>query len=74
VDKYLNLGGNSSVEAYEIVEHSISVKFFKTNDTYIYSYASTGKDDVERMKILAKQGEGLNSYIMKHAKNTYEKP
>ncbi len=62
MDRYLNLGGNSGIRAYEIGIDSIKV-MFTTGAVYLYNYASTGIDRVERMKSLAMRGVGLNSYI-----------
>ncbi len=70
--KYMNLSGNSNVEAYEIGEDHITVKFFGTWRTYTYSYYSAGRENVEKAKGLAKQGQGLNSFIMREMKYDYE--
>lgn len=48
--RYLNIGGNSNVEAYEIGVTYIRVKFFKTAKIYTYSYESAGIENVEYMK------------------------
>lgn len=71
--KYLNNGGSSNVEAYELGATYIDVKFFKTPKVYRYSYHSAGREKVETMKELACKGSGLNSYIMRNARFDYEK-
>lgn len=71
MQKYMNVGGDSGVEEYEIGLDNIVVKFKKTVRTYTYSYDSAGKDAVEHMKGLAERGEGLNEYINKHVKDKY---
>lgn len=73
MQKYMNLGGDSGVEGYEIGPDYIEVKFKTTVRTYKYSYESAGKEAVEIMKEKARSGEGLNEYINKHAKYMYVK-
>lgn len=70
---YKNVNGNSNIEAYEIGDTYIEVKFRGTARIYCYSYGSAGIVHVETMKELAKQGRGLNSYIMKNVRYGYEK-
>lgn len=71
MQRYLNLGGNSNVIAYVIGNDFVEVQF-ATGKPYKYSYKSAGVDKVEQMKELARQGHGLNSYIMRYAKMDYE--
>lgn len=68
---YRNLGGNSNISAFSIGNDYIDVKF-NGGSIYRYSYKSAGIDKVERMKKLAIEGCGLNSYIMRYAKKDYE--
>ncbi|MBR6627076.1 MAG: hypothetical protein IKL04_03750 [Lachnospiraceae bacterium] len=70
---YKNLGGDSGVESYEIGTDYIMVEFKKTVRLYTYSYASAGKEAVELMKVMAKNGEGLNEYINKYVRDKYVK-
>ena len=70
---YLNLGGNSNVEAFEIGTTYISVKFYGTNKIYTYSYNSAWSSNVETAKSLARSGSGLNSFIMRNMRFSYEK-
>jgi hypothetical protein len=67
---YLNLDGDSGVEAYEISERSIKVKFLD-DGCYLYDYNSAGVEAIEEMKHLAISGSGLNAYINTHVKNKY---
>lgn len=69
---YKNLGGNSNIYAFSIGEDYIDVQF-NGGKIYKYSYYSAGKDKVEQMKKLAVQGQGLNSFIMRRARNDYER-
>ncbi|CAA0095241.1 Uncharacterised protein [BD1-7 clade bacterium] len=71
MERYKNIGGNSGVASYEIFDDSVTVRF-STGAIYIYSYRSAGKENIERMKVLAMQGHGLNSFIMRNVKNSYE--
>lgn len=70
---YKNLGGNSNLQAFEVGSDYIDVVFYGTAETYRYSYASAGKENVERAKQLALAGSGLNSYIMRYMRLLYEK-
>lgn len=72
MNRYANLGGNSNVEAYEIGASFIRVKFYGTNKIYAYSYNSAGMENVEKAKLLAINGQGLNSFIMRSMKYLYE--
>lgn len=71
--RYKNINGNSNVEAYAIGADYIEVKFYNTSRLYRYSYASAGMNSVETMKQLAQQGYGLNSFIMRNVRFSYEK-
>ena len=70
MERYLNLGGDSGVSAYEIEAESITVRF-STGATYIYTYQSAGASNIEEMKALAKIGRGLNSFINTRVKYRY---
>ena len=69
---YRNLGGNSNVLAYEANADSIHV-LFKSGayQNYLYNSVCPGLAIVEKMKFLAAQGRGLNSYISSIVKNNY---
>lgn len=70
---YRNSNGNSNVEAYEIDGDSITVRFMSGRyRNYLYSSRRTGAAIVERMKLLAAQGHGLNSYISTTVRTNYE--
>ena len=73
MENYHNIGGNSNIESYEIGDDYISVWFKRASKPYMYSYSSAGESHVETMKELAKQGSGLNSYIMNNVKNDFER-
>lgn len=69
---YKNINRESGVISYEIGANSIQV-VFRTGAYrhYLYDYASTGQAKVERMKALATQGYGLNSYITTVVRDNY---
>jgi hypothetical protein len=67
---YKNLGGNSSVHAYELGVDSITVQF-SDNSVYLYTCQSAGSDNIEKMKTLAIAGQGLNSFIMRYVRKAY---
>jgi curli biogenesis system outer membrane secretion channel CsgG len=68
---YADPDGDSSVAAYEIGDDYVRVRF-SDGSVYLYTYASAGASHVERMKELARSGDGLNSYIMNNVKYDYE--
>jgi hypothetical protein len=70
MELYKNLGGNSGVEAYEIGNDFIKV-LFKDGSVFLYDYAHTGQVAVETMKLLALNGQGLNSFINASVKKSY---
>ncbi len=60
--RYGNLHGNSGIAAYEVGANFIRIQF-TSGSIYLYTYQSAGKDDVEEMKVLAKEGSGLTRFI-----------
>ena len=69
---YRDLNNDSGINAYEISDDSITVRF-KTGALYLYNYLSTGVIHVEEMKRLAEAGDGLNSYIGRKVRGNYAK-
>lgn len=67
---YLRLAGDSGVVAYDIKPRSIDVEFVD-GMVYTYSWTSTGRERVERMKLLARAGRGLSTYISQHVREAY---
>lgn len=62
VQRYNEFGGPSGVHSYEIGETWI-VLHFHEGAAYRYTYTSCGREDCERMKQLALQGAGLNTFV-----------
>lgn len=70
---YKDIDGDSGVLSYEYGTDWITVEFERGQQRhYKYTYASAGSIHVDRMKTLADQGEGLNSYINKNVRKSYE--
>lgn len=58
------------VKTYEIGPNSIDVEF-ASGWIYHFTYERTGPLRVEQMKELAESGQGLSSFINKHARNRF---
>lgn len=72
MEKYKNRGGDSGVSAFEIGSDYISVKFNGTSKIYTYSHSRAGRSHVDQMKLLARNGLGLNGYIKKYVNELYD--
>lgn len=70
MERYKNLGGDSGVVAYEIGSDFIRVQF-SDGEIYLYTYASAGSHHIEHMKQLARNGQGLNSFINTTVRKAY---
>jgi hypothetical protein len=70
MEKYRNLSGNSRVAAYEIGVDSIKVQFMD-GEIYLYNHNVPGKDQVEYMKVLARNGIGLCTFINRFVQNSF---
>jgi hypothetical protein len=68
--RYSDIDGDSGVVGYEIGDDFIKVQF-STGAIYLYTYQSAGVANIEHMKVLAQNGEGLNSFINKHVRKLY---
>lgn len=69
---YSDVNGDSGVVGYEVGIDFITVWFKRSERSYTYSYSSAGQDNVEKMKVLAAAGDGLNSYINRYVKLDYD--
>ena len=70
MEAYKKLNNNSGVTHFEIGEGSIKI-LFNNRSLYLYTDEITGKQHVDKMKVLARQGAGLSTYISKHVKEKY---
>jgi hypothetical protein len=66
-----NNSGTHGVEFYEIENDDIIVQYIDGR-IYRYTYASAGKEHIEKMKELAIAGAGLTTYINQYVKDMYE--
>lgn len=70
--QYRNLSGKSNIISYETTDDSILVVFASGNHrNYLYNRIRPGKAIVDKMKALAEQGYGLNTYINKTVQESY---
>lgn len=60
--RYGNLHGNSGIAACEEGADFIRIQF-TSGSIYLYTYESADEDDIEEMKELAREGEGLTRFI-----------
>jgi len=67
---YKDIDGDSGVSAYEYGKDYIVVQF-STGAKYRYTYGSAEPENIEHMKKLADNGEGLNSFINTTVKKRY---
>jgi hypothetical protein len=72
MQRYFSRSGDSGVEAYEIRAEAIMLRF-KDGRNYLYDYSAPGHDHVEAMKLLARAGEGLTTYVNQHVRENYAK-
>lgn len=64
---YRDWDNNSGIEAFEIGSDYIVVQFKKGRyRLYTYTYRSASQHDIEYMKQLALDGDGLNEYIVEN--------
>lgn len=70
LERYRNRSGNSGVTAYEILDDGIRVRFID-GEIYTYTYESAGREHIERMQALARNGEGLSGYIATYVRHRY---
>ncbi|MDB4926440.1 hypothetical protein [Mucilaginibacter sp.] len=68
---YKTANQDTGVIAYETGKDSITIQF-RDGSVYLYTNKSAGADAIAEMKILAKKGEGLTTYINQHVREHYE--
>lgn len=72
MERYANRNGDSGVSSYEIGSNFILVGF-TSGSVYEYTYSSAGSGNIERMKGLAMNGSGLNSFIKRNVDKKYSR-
>ncbi len=70
MQRYLNIGGDSGIYAYESGDDFIRTQF-SDGSVYLYTYASAGPQNIDHMKQLAAAGRGLNAFINTNVKRLY---
>ena len=70
--KYANLHGNSGIDAYELGEDHLVVKF-KDGGAYLYDDELPGPLHLHQMKAKAVAGRGLNTYISQVIKKNFKR-
>jgi hypothetical protein len=68
---YRTSNHDTGVIAYQTAEDSISIKF-RDGSVYLYTNKSAGPAAITEMKILAKKGAGLTTYINQHVRDHYQ--
>lgn len=68
--RYRNQSGHSGVVAYALMPDAIAVEFIDGR-AYLYSHACPGRRHVSRMKVIAREGRGLATYISRHVGNRF---
>jgi hypothetical protein len=67
---YRDVDGDSAVVAFEEGPDFLRVQF-DDGGVYLYTMASAGAMHLDRVKQLARSGEGLNAYINRHLRKRY---
>jgi hypothetical protein len=68
--RYGNRSGQSGVAGYALVDDGIAVRF-SNGAIYLYDRTCPGRMHVARMKQLAREGEGLATYISRRVGQRY---
>jgi len=68
--RYGNRSGHSGVAGYALVDEGIAIKF-SNGAVYLYDRGCPGRAHVARMKQLAREGEGLATYISRRVGQRY---
>ncbi len=72
MERYRNLNNRAGVVAYDEGDYGIVLQFFD-GSTYLYTLASAGREHIETMKNLARQGYGLTAYVKQNLGGDYAK-
>ena len=69
--RYKNLGGNSSIECFEIGRDYIALVFKGMKHMYVYPLALLGSNNYTQMVFLAERGQGLRGYASANCNKSY---
>jgi hypothetical protein len=70
MQRYKHKGGDAGVVAWQDRSNGIVLRF-ADGSTYLYTYATPGRDHVAAMRKLAKKGRGLTTYVNQHVGSSY---
>ena len=70
MQRYGNRSGKSGIAAYEIGKDAITVRF-TSGERYLYTADSAGPENIARMQQLAREGDGLSTFISQHIRERY---
>ena len=70
MQRYGNRSGKSGIAAYEIGNDAITVRF-TSGERYLYTTDSAGPENIARMQQLAREGDGLSTFISQHIRERY---
>ncbi|MFL6592068.1 MAG: hypothetical protein ACJ8GK_05100 [Luteimonas sp.] len=68
--RYRDHSGHSGVVAYALLPDGLAVQFID-GMVYLYTHDCPGRRHVARMKALARDGQGLSTYISRHIGNRF---
>jgi hypothetical protein len=71
MEVYKNLSLTSRVRGFEIEPDAITVRFVD-GARYRFTYKSAGPINIEKMKVFARQGRGLATFITNNVRFKYE--
>jgi hypothetical protein len=70
MERYRDLSGNTGIAAFEIRDDAIVLRF-KEGGTYLYDWRKPGWHHVEAMKLRARAGRGLTTYLNQQVRDNY---
>lgn len=72
LNRYKDISGGGGITGYQFVPNGIILQF-KHKDLYLYDNSKPGENHVQQMKILAKKGKGLTTYVNQHVRENYKR-
>jgi hypothetical protein len=71
LERYKDLSGSGGITGYKFLDDGIMLQF-KYRDLYLYDDKKPGKGHIEQMKILAKRGKGLTTYVNQNVRENFK--
>ena len=68
--RYRNQSSHSGVVGYAVMPDAIAIEFVD-GSVYLYSHDCPGRRHVSRMKVIAREGHGLSTYLSRHVGNRF---